>query len=168
MFNGLDKMKSFSLDIPVLKETIAQLEVRIKNIEKIGTDAHDIGNRLVSESWEGQATKSFMEHNQNWKKGYDETVNQLMDFKESLEKLVLAGAEEINEMALELAMPLGGRKGTGARNLISMEQEGIEELKAKCKTLVYEDYEEQRGIMGRIESLSSQLNYPFSIGAEAA
>jgi len=161
-------MKSFSLDIPVLKETIAQLEIRIKNIEKIGTDAHHIGNRLVSESWEGQATKSFMEHNQNWKKGYDETVNQLMDFKESLEKVVLAGAEEINEMALELAMPLGGRKGTGARNLISMEQEGIEELKAKCKTLVYEDYEEQQGIMGRIESLSSQLNYPFSIGAEAA
>jgi len=161
-------MKSFSLDIPVLKETIAQLEIRIKNIEKIGTDAHHIGNRLVSESWEGQATKSFMEHNQNWKKGYDETVNQLMDFKESLEKVVLAGAEEINEMALELAMPLGGSKGAGARNLISMEQEGIEELKAKCKTLVYEDYEEQQGIMGRIESLSSQLNYPFSIGAEAA
>jgi len=168
VFNGLDKMKSFSLDIPVLKETIAQLEIRIKNIEKIGTDAHDIGNRLVSESWEGQATKSFIEHNQNWKKGYDETVNQLMDFKESLEKVVLAGAEEINEMALELAMPLGGSKGTGTRNLISMEQEGIEELKVKCKTLVYEDYEEQRGIMGRIESLSSQLNYPFSIGAEAA
>ncbi|WP_312355102.1 hypothetical protein [Aminipila sp.] len=164
-FFSQDKMKSFSLDIPALQETIGYLTGCIENLQEIGVGVVQVGKNLVDESWDGKATQDFSANMDNWKKCYDICLSNMICFRDGLELEILPKAKEANELALGLALTLGGTKGVDGRNIISMEPEGIDELKGRCNTLVNDVYEEQNQIMDKIVSLESTLHYGSPVAA---
>ncbi len=164
-FFSQDKMKSFSLDIPALQETIGYLTGCIENLQEIGVGVVQVGKNLVDESWDGKATQDFSANMDNWKKSYDICLSNMICFRDGLELEILPKAKEVNELALGLALTLGGTKGVDGRNIISMEPEGIDELKGRCNTLVNDVYEEQNQIMDKIVSLESTLHYGSPVAA---
>ncbi|MBE6033484.1 MAG: hypothetical protein E7222_02165 [Clostridiales bacterium] len=167
-FFSQDKMKSFSLDIPALQETIGYLTGCIENLQEIGVGVVQVGKNLVDESWDGNATQDFSANMDNWQKGYHECLSNMICFRDGLELEILPKAKEVNELALGLALTLGGTKGAEGRNIISMEPEGIDELKGRCNTLVNDVYEEQNQIMDKIVSLEITLHYGSPVAAGIA
>ena len=126
-------MHDFVLDIPVLKQTIADLNKGVTDLNKIWKTAEKVKNNTKN-AWTGKSALAFIEKIDVEKIAFNLYVNEIKDLVDSL-KYILTEAEKMNKQAISFAGFVGFTTNVPGKDIVSINKVKIQQAARTCADL---------------------------------